>query len=460
MRPPGGGGAEVRTEKPAGSPPSIRSVVGTLVLAVAFLASRLPLLSLGYGSDERAWRSVVTALHMRAVGHYIPSRFPGFPLHDGLTTLLVPLGPRALLLASIAAQLAAAVYFHRIARALRLPAPTAVTVAFAFSAALWVTTTQNVDFPFELALLLATYDALLSGRPVVAGLVLGLATGFRPSAALVAMPALGFIAADARPGASRVTSAVGFMVAFVVPVAAAFLPVLASTELRNAAGQVALHAGHRIDRIWAIRGGAVFLFGKVGLVTIALATLIGAVGRLRGRRPSPAGPDAALLFELASCLLLGGLYLLVPYDPVYLLPLLPLLLLAAGRVMPGPMVPIVAIAIASEALVLPLLDTKRVVPGRLFQEIELRRAQVREAHAFMELRPDAPTIYVLGRPALMRLLVLDPSLQRTEAGWAAFGETGVGLWTRDLRLGFAAYLDESQRADLRRRGYQVVGPDI
>ena len=86
-------------------------LVGALVLGAAFLASRLPLLSLGYGSDERAWRSVVTALHMYAVRHYIPSRFPGFPLHDVLTTLLLPLGPLALVLAAVAAQIAGAIVF-------------------------------------------------------------------------------------------------------------------------------------------------------------------------------------------------------------------------------------------------------------------------------------------------------------------------------------------------------------
>src|SRR5262249_58522695 len=99
---------------------------------------------------------------------------------------------------------------------------------------MWVTTTQNVDFAYELALLLAAYDMLLSGRPGVAGVVLGLATGFRPSAALVALPALGFIVRD---GVSRgARGVVAFVIAFVLVVAAAFLPMLATPEVRGAAG--------------------------------------------------------------------------------------------------------------------------------------------------------------------------------------------------------------------------------
>src|SRR6266542_3767104 len=84
-----------------------------LLFAAVLLLSRYPLLHGGYGSDDDAWRSVVSALHMRESGHYVPSRIPGYPLFEFLLVFLVPFGPFATNLASVLAQLAAADSFRR-----------------------------------------------------------------------------------------------------------------------------------------------------------------------------------------------------------------------------------------------------------------------------------------------------------------------------------------------------------
>src|SRR6266545_1053174 len=311
-----------------------------LLFAAVLLLSRYPLLHGGYGSDDDAWRSVVSALHMRESGHYVPSRIPGYPLFEFLLVFLVLFGPFATNLASVLAQLAAADSFRRVAAALHLPAPGTLTAAFAFSAAVWVTATQTMDYAFGLAFLLASYDALLSDHPGASGALLALAAGCRPSIGLVALPAL--------------------------------------------------------------------------------------------------------------------LYLVIPYDPAYLLPALPFLLLAAGLLLPRAWVPVVALALASEAVVLPVIGMGHVLPGRLFQELETRRTLLAETGALMADHPASRTVFVLGRFGLMRLLVLDPGLERTAAGWAPFRDSGVGLWTRDHRVGYAAYLEAPERAALERTGYRMV----
>src|SRR6266568_896790 len=210
-------------------PATLRSPVWRVALALLFAAalllSRYPLLQGGYGSDDDAWRSVVSALHMRESGNYVPSRIPGSPLFELLLVFLVPFGPFATNLAAALAQLAAADSFRRVAAALRLPAPGALTAAFAFSAAVWVTATQTMDYAFGLAFLLASYDALLSDHPGAAGALLALAAGCHPSIGLVALPALGYLAApDRRCGGS---TAVTFVFALAAVALALFLPVLA-----------------------------------------------------------------------------------------------------------------------------------------------------------------------------------------------------------------------------------------
>ncbi len=425
-----------------------------LLFAAVLLLSRYPLLHGGYGSDDDAWRSVVSALHMRESGHYVPSRIPGYPLFEFLLVFLVPFGPFATNLASVLAQLAAADSFRRVAAALHLPAPGTLTAAFAFSAAVWVTATQTMDYAFGLAFLLASYEALLSDHPGAAGALLALAAGCRPSIGLVALPALGYLAApDRRCGGS---TAITFVFAFAAVALALFLPVLARPEARDLAGQLAFHTGHSFDRLGAVRAAVVFLFGKLGAAVLALALLAGILALARRRVPPRGSPRGALGFELFSAGLLGALYLVIPHDPAYLLPALPLILLAAGRLLPRAWVPAVALALASEAVVLPVLGMGHVLPGRLFQELETRRTLLAETGALMADHPASRTVFVLGRFGLMRLLVLDPGLERTAAGWAPFRDSGVGLWTRDHRVGYAAYLEAPERAALERTGYRMV----
>src|SRR5712692_6512927 len=63
-----------------------------VILAALIIATRVPLLPLGYGSDSDAWRVAATASRLWNDGIYHPSRFPGFPLYEVLNAPMVALG--------------------------------------------------------------------------------------------------------------------------------------------------------------------------------------------------------------------------------------------------------------------------------------------------------------------------------------------------------------------------------
>ncbi|MGH2583658.1 MAG: hypothetical protein ACRDJE_01955, partial [Dehalococcoidia bacterium] len=64
-----------------------------LLFTVAFFAVRLPFLFQGYGADTDAYRVALSARYLWSAGEYLPSRLPGYPLHEFPTALLIWGGP-------------------------------------------------------------------------------------------------------------------------------------------------------------------------------------------------------------------------------------------------------------------------------------------------------------------------------------------------------------------------------
>ena len=457
---------------------SHQSNISKLMLLVFFLiivASRLPLIGGGFGSDNDSWRNAAGAVHMRETGRYIASRAPGFPVFEGLLVLLVPLGWVATNLLTALAGVVAAICFLMVARRLQIRGAVWITVAFAFSSVLWVHSTQTIDYAVGLAFLLGAYGALLDRRHLAGGLLLALAAGCRLTLGALAAPALVMLLVRKEGLRSIITFCASFTAGTVI----VFIPVLITLEPHRFAGEGLRHASQAHITLAAlpgtIRSSAVFIFGKIGAFALTLCLiwkmLVIVRRRISGkhdaqilgehsaigseRRSGSAAGNAALFFEIGAILIVVVFFLMIPYEWAYLIPLFPFVLLLAGRVLPRHLLAVIAILIVSEAVVMPLFDQRRVVPGHLIQEIERRRLDLDATRDLAALRPSEPTIFIIGRFATHRLLVLEPSLERTEAAWASFYESGVALWSPGRQVGYAAELDQSDRADLTAQGYHI-----
>ena len=73
-----------------------------LILAIVYVASRVYWLDLGYGTDPDAWRVALVADYLWEEGEYLPSRFPGYPLHEFVTALFLKGGWVATNLSTVA----------------------------------------------------------------------------------------------------------------------------------------------------------------------------------------------------------------------------------------------------------------------------------------------------------------------------------------------------------------------
>jgi hypothetical protein len=434
-----------------------RAIQLSVGLGALFLASRAPLLAGGFGSDDDAWRNAVAALHSHLAGRYVPSRVPGFPVYEGLLFLLVPLGSLATNALSVLAQGTATCFLWRIGRRLDLPASGWIAAAFALAPSVWVQTSQTVDYALTLALVLAAYDQLLGARWKTAGILLALAAGSRATTGLLIAPALLFAWQSTRSWRALFALSAGFTLVAV----AVFLPALLAPETGGLQGHLLKHVSRHHLRAEAApgvaRGSLVFLFGKAGALGLIASVVAGTVaGSGRCRRPAPRRGRPALIFEAPAVLIVAAAFALIPYDPAYLLPALPLLLLMMGRLAQRHVLALAALLMASEAFVVPLLGTRRLVPGRLPVELAVRARNRDESLRLLRPPAGPPGILVVGRFGILRLLVLAPELERTDAAWAPFDGPGVALWRAGRRIGYAATLTARQRDSLTAAGYRIV----
>jgi hypothetical protein len=159
-----------------------------LALGAVYVVSRIPWLNLGYGTDPDAWRVALSAHHLLDAAEYLPSRLPGYPLHEFVTAAFVRGGWVWTNLSTVLVSLLGVYLFARLASELRLPARGALTIAFAFAPLLWINSVTTMDYMWALTAILGSYLLTTKGRPGLAGACLGLAVGFRVTSGGMALP--------------------------------------------------------------------------------------------------------------------------------------------------------------------------------------------------------------------------------------------------------------------------------
>ncbi|NLD73623.1 MAG: hypothetical protein GX649_13020 [Chloroflexi bacterium] len=294
------------------------------------LASRLPFLGEGYGTDPDAWRVVGAARHIAETGEYAYSRAPGYPLQEltyALAWRLTPPAARPVVFNGLTALLSAAAAgaLTAILLALRHDAMGAVLggLALAATPVVYLNSVNAMDYVWALALFLGALCALLRGRPLGAGVLLGLAVTCRITSGALLAP-LGVLAWGGGPRGDRWGRLAQLVGGTLAVAGIGYLPVV----LRYGPGFFTFYEkGYpSLPAVWQ-RGGP-DVWGVVGAVALALAALLGVAEVLLVRR-APRRPGRQMVAWALGALLVVGAYLRLPHEAGYLAPLVPLVLLLA-----------------------------------------------------------------------------------------------------------------------------------
>jgi hypothetical protein len=304
------------------------------ILAAVFFVLRLPWIDYGHGTDPDAWRVALTAHHLLETGDYFPSRLPGNPLHEFVTTLLIPGGWLATNLATAAVSLAGVYLFGRIVKLHALPDPAVLIVGFAFTPLLLINSIATMDYMWALTAILGAYYCVQTGRPLWAGVLIGVTLGFRFQGAILWLPLAYLVWRTGRKADLAPMTAAAAGVALL-----AYAPVLVVYGL-DFFNYYDASVGYE---------AVLRLLGKEALGIIGgLGVLAGFAISLPRLRSLPA--DALADPSLGAWLLFIAVYFVsfsrLPHEIAYLIPVFPFGLLLMGRYFTRP-----ALAVAVGAII-------------------------------------------------------------------------------------------------------------
>jgi hypothetical protein len=164
-----------------------------LFVLIIFLASRLPFLHPGFGTDPDAWRMVLSSKQIFETGQYSPSRLPGFPVPEFTYSLLLNLTggkPSPILFNLITAlfSLAAVYFFYLILVKLNIKNVYPLLLCFIFTPIFFINSVNSMDYNWAMAFILASFYFCLSDKQLISGIMLGLAAGSRISSLVFLIP--------------------------------------------------------------------------------------------------------------------------------------------------------------------------------------------------------------------------------------------------------------------------------
>ena len=293
----------------------------TLMVGLVVLLSRLRFLGHGYGSDPDAWRAIMVARHLLATGAYVPSRPPGYPLPEYVDAAMVYLGLGSStgigLISALLSGVSAALFF-RLLLPLGRSRATAGTLAMSFMLVVYVASLGAMDYLWGLTFFLAATLSALSSRIWVTALFLGLAAASRPTYALAIIPlALLYVGCDLRqlrkPVAWSQLAALALCSSLIAM--AFFLPAFLEIGVQTTP---ALIRGH-----WryVAYNGSLGLFGIIGFIGVACAVVLAWINKRRGVALPYLLGRALNGWALTVLILYALLFIQLPNDAAYVIPL-------------------------------------------------------------------------------------------------------------------------------------------
>lgn len=158
-----------------------------LVTGIVFL-SRIPFIFAGYGSEEDAWGLILIARNISLSGIYEVSRMPGHPVQEYLLSLIWDWPAWSLNLLTAIVSSIGVFFFMKSLQRLQIPQVIPAGIALAFAPVFYMHSTNIMDYTWALSLMMLALYLTVSGRYAVAGIVIGIACGFRVTAGAIALP--------------------------------------------------------------------------------------------------------------------------------------------------------------------------------------------------------------------------------------------------------------------------------
>jgi len=304
------------------------------VLLVVASVLYIPLVFFGYGSDSDSLGVVCTGQYFIATFDYLPSRLPGFFVHEFFVFFLNQLGGSVLTnLGSVCISLVMLHSFRQVCRHYAVPHPTLLSSVLMVQPFFWVSAASTIDYLWALGFCFLGFNLLLHQRNLPAAISLALSVGCRLSTVLPVGLFLCFLFLTSVPQRRWIllTSFCAALMSIVF-----FLPPLDFLEW-DFRRWLVLSTGD--PALWTpvLRVGR-FLYKNLmffSLPVVLWACFLCLSALFHKQKPTLPRPDSLSWLSLAVILSVEIMFLRIPIEMEYLLPLLPFALILIGKLLPN-----------------------------------------------------------------------------------------------------------------------------
>ncbi len=373
-----------------------------VILLLAVVVTRIPLLFVGYSFDSDAWRVAAVGKTFWETGNYEVSRFPGYPLHEIITGPFVLFGGSFLSnISTLIAALILIVVWNRFVQK-ESKSPRILTLLLAFTPLFWIDSSETSDYVWSLLFILLCLSAVRINRVALGGLLLGCAIGFRPTNVIVVAPLLFLQYYLNTPKKVILT----FILCAMGTSLLAFSPVFITygfsgwIHLTLAQTSDIHHPIWERSRLFVYRlvySIGLLAFVAIGTVLLSRRNILRAL--LREREPLV---TAAIVGVVVFVLLLA----IFPLERSYLLPAFPFLYLLVDRIASAKALTAITCCVISFAFINPDVVIHKqqmgtpgfnVHAGTVIENWQRRDEMIKEQRTIATLSVDTPAVVMTGR---------------------------------------------------------------
>lgn len=358
-----------------------------VILSILFFLSRLPLLNLGFGLDSDAWRVANSAFDLYFNHIYHVSRFPGYPLHELINSLVINYGWIATNSLTVIVSFISVIAFARLLNLLGEKNKGLLVLGYVFLPILWINSANTMDYMWGLAFILLSWLFIIKKRYIYAGLFISFAIGTRITNAVFIIPFLYFIWSNDR----NLQNIYKFLLTVSLLSIVLYSPLFFKYGIsffKYYPGKLALYI--IFARLIGEFGVLTLLFG-LALLPLCLRKIIsGSVNNFENK------------FLLTSIFLIFVIFIFVPHEPEYLIPAIPFGLILLNRLVSKRLIITFLIISLSYSVIsvnfnpLNITHSFDISRGEICENIVKRKDTIRFVRKIMNAKVDEQSVIIVG----------------------------------------------------------------
>ena len=293
------------------------------------LLSRVPFIYAGYGIDPDAWRVLHSAQSIASTHEYTASRLPGSPVQEILYSIFLNKEPVYFNGTTAIFSAAGIGLFVLALRKIGSTDSLLTGIALASTPVVFINSVNSMDYVWALSFVLGSMYCILVRRPMIAGILLGLAVGCRITSGGMALPLGMMLDVINSEKKVQMKETVQFLAGSFAISIAAYSPVY----MKYGFGFFTFSDGNT-PLVAILRTATIEVWGVVGLLAIIAATAVAIAQRKRIQQENSISPTIPRGW-IISWTVAVGIYVIaflrLPGEAGYLIPVLPFLFLLLGR---------------------------------------------------------------------------------------------------------------------------------